>query len=76
MKCRKYTRSFIKQQNCGRSQFPFLETFTRSDVTTDGKAVCFTMGSTKIIASTPYLRPIPRFGTCVVILYLTYIHDE
>lgn len=49
---------------------PFLGTFTCSNVTTDGKVVCFTMGSIKIIVSTPYLRAISRFGACMVISYL------
>ena len=48
----------------------YLRTFTCSNVTTDGRVVCFTMGSTKITVTTPYLRPIPKFGTCMVISYL------
>jgi hypothetical protein len=55
---------------------PFLGTFTCSNVATDGKVVCFTMGSTKIIVSTPYLRTTPRFGTYMAISYLfAYVHD-
>ena len=49
---------------------PFLRIFTCSNATTDGRVVCFTTGSTKITVSTPYLPPIPRFGTCMVISYL------
>jgi hypothetical protein len=49
---------------------PFLRTFACSNVTTDGRVVCFTMGGTKITVSTPYLRPIPRFGMCMVLSYL------
>jgi|SRR5216683_7243796 hypothetical protein len=46
---------------------PLLGTFTRSNVTTDGKVECFIMGSTKTVVSTAYLRPIPRFGTYIMI---------
>ena len=48
----------------------FLRTLTYSNVTTDGRVVCFTMGNTKITVPTPYLRMIPRFGMCMVISYL------
>ena len=48
----------------------FLRTYVCSNVTADGRVVCFTMGSIKIIVSTPYPLTIPRFGTCMVISYL------
>jgi hypothetical protein len=48
----------------------FLRNFNCTDVRTGGRVVCFTMGSTRITVSTPYLRPIPRFGMCMVISYL------
>jgi serine/threonine-protein kinase ATR len=48
----------------------FLKTFICSDVTIDGRVVCFTMGSTKITVSTPYPLTIPRFGTCMVNSYI------
>ena len=54
----------------------FLGICTCSNVTTDGKVVCFTTGSTKIIASILYLRPIPRFGTCMVITYLLMLTTD
>jgi hypothetical protein len=54
----------------------FLRTFICSNVTTDGRVVCFTVGSTKITVPTPYLLPIPRFGTCMVIFLSMYVHDE
>jgi len=43
--------------------------FTFSDVTTDGKVECSTMGSTRTIALTTYLRPTPRFGMHILISY-------
>jgi hypothetical protein len=44
-----------------------LRTFTCSNVTTDGRVVCFTMESTRTTVSMSYPLPIARFGTCVVI---------
>jgi len=70
MKCLRYTRSSIKRQNCGKSLVTLPGTFTCTNVITDGRVVCFIMGSTKITVSTPYLRPIPRFGMYMVISYL------
>lgn len=53
----------------------FLGNFTRSNVTTDGKVECFTMGSTKTDVSTTYPRATPRFGMFPVISYYYYVHD-
>jgi hypothetical protein len=61
---------FQQASEMWQKSVPFLRTFTCSNVTTDGRVVCFTTGSTKMTVSTPYLRPIPRFGTCMVISYL------
>jgi len=41
--------------------------FTHSNILTDGKVGCFTMGSTKTVVSTAYHRPTPRFGVYIVI---------
>jgi hypothetical protein len=51
-------------------------TSTRSNVTTDGKVECFTMGSTKTGVSTVYLRPTPKSGMYVVIFCLLCFHDR
>jgi len=53
-----------------------FETSTSSNVTTDGKVECFTMGSTKTGVSTAYLRPTPKSGMYVVISCLLCFHDR
>jgi hypothetical protein len=56
--------------------FHLFWTYTCSNVTTDGKVECFTMGSTKTGVSTAYLRPTPKFGTYVVTSCLLFFHDR
>lgn len=36
---------------------PLIKTFAYSNIITDGKVGCFTMGSTKTVVSTAYHRP-------------------
>ena len=61
---------FLQATELWQKSVSFLRTFICSNVTTDGRVVCFTTGNTKITVSTPYLLTIPRFGTYIVISYL------